>query len=171
MRPCFVKIAVDRRPLGNARRGHSTIHGHPSPNISPDEPIGGGGPQRNELVSADRAERAALATTPFLDTLEAPRKRELIGQATEFIKERGSSEGMMSDPDAVPTHLTRAQRRQIARELGFRGSKAKRHNIEKRLPQVQQALVMDQALTAAAARMEMGPIERARFRHNERKAS
>jgi hypothetical protein len=114
-------------------------------------------------VKPERAKRAALVAQPFLAALPKRRRRELVREATDLIREHGA-EGLVSDPDAPPVKLTRARRRDMARALGWRGTKAKRQNFDKRLPKVAQALAMDQALTAANARLQMGPIERARVR-------
>ena len=116
-------------------------------------------------MSDGRAERAHQVAQPFLTSLDRHRRREVLDSARQLLREHGP-EGLLSDPGAVPK-MTRAQVRQMYRALGWRGSKAHRHNLDRQRKRVAQALALDQALTAADAEARMGPIEHARYRIRE----
>lgn len=112
-----------------------------------------------------REERAELARQPFLDSLSKDRRKDLLKEADALIRRHGP-EGLVSTM-AVPDHVDRAEQRRVLRALGHRGRKAKRHNYRTQAQRAAMAMAMDQALTAATARREMGTLERAGFRLKE----
>jgi hypothetical protein len=85
----------------------------------------------------------------MLDELEKGRRKELIKAATRLHKS-----GAEPNEAPVPERYTRAQLRQAKRALGWRGSKTNRHNVVKRLPQVMETVMLDEALSVAKDRVE-----------------
>lgn len=85
-----------------------------------------------------------------LDQFDKGERKQVVKAATRLYK----SGAEPSEP-VEPRPLRRYEQRQLARALGWRGSKAKRQkNVTKRLEEVRQALVVDDALIAAKERVE-----------------
>lgn len=85
-----------------------------------------------------------------LEQLDKSRQKEVIKAATEAYK---TGIRPTSTEDA-PEHLTRAQFRQLQRALGYRGSKAKRHNIERQRKEFQKVLLIEESLDRGQDRVE-----------------
>lgn len=83
----------------------------------------------------------------MLAELPKGQRKEIVRAATKLYKS-GAQPNL-----SAASHPTRAQRRQAARALGWRGAKA-RHHRRDRLRQVQAVVAVDEALGAAKERVE-----------------
>jgi hypothetical protein len=113
--------------------------------------------------------KPVLPTDPFLNAVSPARRRELLSEATTFLKTHGT-EGKLSDPTIKPK-MDRATRRRAMKGYGWRGTKAKRHLTDERIPLVATAFAIDASLTEADRRMQMSMADRLRLKIRERAAS
>lgn len=89
-------------------------------------------------------------TETLLRQLPKKARREIQRKATELYRA-----GIEPSAEEVTPVTRRFQQRQVARALGWRGSKAKRKKtLAKRLHEVKQVLIVDEALQNARARSE-----------------
>lgn len=95
----------------------------------------------------------------MLDALSKSRKRELVGAAMALYKS-----GAEPNPEVLRDHYSRAELRQAARAYGWRGKKAKRQNIARGVQRVYEAVLIDEALSAAKDRVEHPVASRLRRR-------
>ena len=87
---------------------------------------------------------------------QKPLRKEVVAAATRLYK----SGVLPTEPKEG--QLTRVQRRQLERALGYRGSKAKRHNTKRQMAKFREVMAVEQVLDIAQDRVEH-PI-RARLR-------
>lgn len=85
---------------------------------------------------------------PLLDELSKEKRKEIVKTATVAYKT-----GAEPHQETEPHKMSRAEHRQLARALGWRGKKAKRHNIERRTQLAQKAVLTDAALQEAQERV------------------
>lgn len=89
-----------------------------------------------------RLQRLSNRLMELLSEIPKAKRKELVQAGTKLYKS-GITPTAPAAPDA---HLTRAQQRQTLRALGYRGSKAKRHNIDRQKAKFQQVLAVEQVL-------------------------
>ena len=94
----------------------------------------------------------------FLDTVERTRRREMLRSAKAIVKREDAPE----TESEAPTCLSRAEQRQLARAMGWRGSKAERHNVERQAHRLTVAYAVDDVLAEARRRRERTPVGLAR---------
>ena len=86
----------------------------------------------------------------FLHDVDKSQRKELMQAGTRLYKSGVNP----TTPAAPHVHLTRAQNRQFQRALGYRGSKAKRHNMERQQKKFRQVMAVEEVLEAAQDRVE-----------------
>ncbi len=85
----------------------------------------------------------------MIERLPADSRRQIVKAAGQLYRS-----GAEPTPQGTPHTPNRAEMRQMARALGWRGAKAKRQNFAKRLPEVAKAVLVDEALGEAKFRAE-----------------
>lgn len=86
----------------------------------------------------------------MLSDLEKDQRKDLLKAGTRLVKS-GVAPTSVSD---APRALNRAQMRQAQRALGYRGSKAKRHNLQRGQARLRQVLLVEEVLDAAQDRID-----------------
>jgi hypothetical protein len=76
-------------------------------------------------------------------------RREVVKAATRLYKS-----GAEPSEGPAPVHLNRAEIRQTARAMGWRGKKAKRQNVVRRSVEIRRAVLVDEALGLAKERVD-----------------
>jgi hypothetical protein len=84
-----------------------------------------------------------------LERFDRDQRKEIVKAAVRLHKS-----GAEPAVPGVPDRPSRSQRRQAARALGWRGSKASRHNIVREVDRVRRVVAVDEALVAAKDRVE-----------------
>ena len=86
-----------------------------------------------------------------LSELDKKRRKEVIQAATNLNKSGIKPTPALVDPNYK---MSKKELRRLQRAMGYRGSKAKRHNIERQTKKLQQVLMVEEALDAAQERMD-----------------
>ena len=86
----------------------------------------------------------------MLEEVAKAQRKELVRAGTRLVKSGVAPTGK---PPEGRT-LTRAEQRQAQRALGYRGSKAKRHNFQRQQAKLRQVLTVEEVLDAAQDRID-----------------
>jgi hypothetical protein len=86
-----------------------------------------------------------------VSTRAAKRRQKDIDQAATRLLKSGVLPSASAEGEV---HLTRTQQRQLMRSLGWRGSKAQRHNVERGLKRFGEVMLVEQALDRAQDRVD-----------------
>jgi hypothetical protein len=88
----------------------------------------------------------------LLPQLKKSRRKDLV-KASERLLEQGIQPTPVAEGTAERP-LKRQEVRRLQRAMGYRGSKAKRHNVKRNMARMQQVLLVEEALDAAQDRKD-----------------